>query len=99
MKTDLQQIYTVRNCVFEPSQMSDKYDNVRSCINEISDSFFWKKPAILTSHRINFIGSIEEDNRKRNLKLLEELIQKILKRWPNVEFMSSDELITLIQNN
>ena len=98
MKTDLQQIYTVRNCVFEPSQMSDKYDNVRSCINEISDSFFWKKPAILTSHRINFIGSIEEDNRKRNLKLLEELIQKILKRWPNVEFMSSNQLINLIDS-
>jgi hypothetical protein len=99
MKTDLKQTYTVRNCVFEPSQMSEKYDNVGRCINEISNSFFWKKPAILTSHRINFIGSIEEGNRKSNLKLLEELIQKILKRWPNVEFMSSSELITLIQNN
>jgi hypothetical protein len=79
--------------------MPNKYDNVGICLNQISNSFFWKNPAILTSHRINFIGSIEEDNRKRNLKLLEELIQKILKRWPNVEFMSSNELTKLIDNN
>jgi hypothetical protein len=99
MKNSLQQTYTVRNCVFEPSQMPNNYDNVEICLNEISNSFFWKKPAILTSHRINFIGSIEEDNRKRNLKLLEELIQKIFKRWPDVEFMSSNELIKLIDDN
>ena len=96
MRNSLGQTYTVRNCTFEPSQMPNNYDNVGICLDEISNSFFWKKPAIIASHRLNFIGSIEENNRERNLKLLEELIQKILKRWPSVEFMSSNELIKLI---
>jgi hypothetical protein len=97
MKNILNQTYTVRNCIFEPSQMPVKLDNVRSCINDISNSFFWKKPAILTSHRLNYIGSIEEDNRNRNLKLLNNLIQTILKKWPDVEFMTSDQLVDHIK--
>jgi len=50
---------------------------------------------------LNFIGAINEKNRTQNLQLLEELLSKIMKRWPDVEFMSSDELgdlITATQN-
>ena len=95
-RNNLNQTYTVRNCVFEPSQMPINYDNVSNCIKEIGNSFFWKKPAIITSHRLNYIGALDEKNRRRSLILLHELIQKILKKWPDAEFLNSSELIKLI---
>jgi len=97
-KNDLGQIYLVRNCRFEPSS-DPKKDWVRSCLNEINTAFRWKKPAIIEAHRVNFIGYINPENRDRNLKLFEELLKKIIQRWPDVEFMSSDELGKVIEDS
>jgi len=97
-KNDLGQTYLVRNCRFEPSA-DPKKDWVGSCLNEISTAFRWRKPAIIESHRVNFIGYINPENRDRNLKLFEELLKKIIQRWPDVEFMSSDELGGVIEDS
>lgn len=94
-KNILGQLYLIRNCTFEPS-VSHKIDSVNSCLCEIGNSFFWKKPAIISSHRVNFIGSIVGENRSQNLKLLKGLIYKILQKWPDVEFMTSAKLAELI---
>jgi len=87
------QKYTVRNVVFEPSQMSKSFDNVKHCLRQIDSAFFWKKPAIITSHRLNYIGGINKENRMRNLIMLQEVLSQIIKKWPEVEFLSSDELV------
>jgi hypothetical protein len=92
------QIYLVRNCIFEPATSRTK-NHVEDCLDQISTSFRWKKPAIIASHRLNFIGTIDEANRERNLKLLDELLTKIIKKWPDVEFMTSDQLGTVIKNS
>jgi len=92
------QYYFVRNCVFEPALMNSGYDHVGSCIKDISAAFLWRKPAIITSHRLNYIGYIEPDNRSRNLMLLQELLRRIMTIWPDVEFMSSPQLGALIRN-
>jgi hypothetical protein len=92
------QIYLVRNCSFEPSINNSK-TIVEDCLSQIEAAFRWKKPAIISSHRLNYIGSIDEKNRTKNLEHLDELLGKIIKRWPNVEFMTSDELGDLIKNN
>jgi hypothetical protein len=84
-------IFINRNCLFEPSSNKDR-DWVNSCINDISLSFFWKKPAVISSHRLNFISSIDKENGDRNLDSLSELIKKILLKWPDVEFMSTNSL-------
>ncbi|MCH8567401.1 MAG: hypothetical protein LAT67_04030 [Balneolales bacterium] len=86
------QFYLIRNCVFEPSQKPISYDNVGECLKDIRNAFLWEKPAIITAHRLNFIGSINQDNRKRNLKMFKELLSNILKEWPDVEFMNSADL-------
>lgn len=86
-------IFNVRNCVFEPSQTKNSYDDVGNCLKEISNAFFWKKPAVITSHRLNFIGSIDENNRTKNLELLNFLFTQIIKTWPDVEFISSGKLL------
>ena len=85
------QTYLTRNCGFEPS-LNETRDWVSSCIKEIEIAFFWKKPAVISSHRLNYIGFIDESNRTRNLKYLENLLKTIVSKWPEVEFLTSDKL-------
>lgn len=94
-KNNSGQLYLVRNASFEP-YMQKNTDVVGECLHRINLAFRWGKPAIIGSHRVNFIGSLVESNRTRNLKLLNQLLTEIVKRWPDVEFMSSDELGELI---
>jgi hypothetical protein len=93
-KNKFGQQYITRNCFFEPSNSdenkSKKY--VDSCLKEIEIAFNWNKPAVISSHRVNYIGYLIPENRIRSLEQLELLLSKIIKRWPNVEFMTSTEL-------
>lgn len=54
------------------------------------------KPAIICSHRVNYVGFIDEHNRDRSLKMLGRLLGKILLKWPEVEFMTSNNLADII---
>ena len=91
------QYFLIRNCFFEPSLSSlRENDSVGKCLRYIKIAFKWNKPAIISSHRINYIGSLVEKNRTDNLKLLDELLCRTLKIWPDVEFMTSDQLGDLI---
>ncbi len=91
------QIYTIRNAFFEPT-LSPNIDNVEDCLYRIECAFRWNKPAIISSHRINYIGAINECNRDNNLKQLDGLLTKIQKKWGDVEFISSDKLVDIISN-
>ncbi|GHT65433.1 hypothetical protein AGMMS50239_25410 [Bacteroidia bacterium] len=88
----------VRNVFFEPSENTNK-DWKDTCLSEIERAFRWKKPAIICSHRVNFIGEIEEKNRNNNLQLLSKLLSSILAKWPDVEFLSSADLTKLFEDN
>jgi hypothetical protein len=98
-KNNRGQIYLVRNCFFEPSLLPNKKQVVNECLERINVAFRWKKPAIIGSHRLNYIGSIHENNRTENLNLLNELLAGIVKRWPDVEFVSSDMLGDIIKKD
>lgn len=91
------QVYLVRNCIFEPSHFSPSFNNVGECLRQIQQAFFFNKPAIITSHRLNFIGSLKQANRDDNLKQFEFLLNAITEKWPTVEFLSSDELVEIIK--
>ena len=84
------QRYITRNCFFEPS--SKGRDWVDTCLNEIAVAFRWHKPAIISSHRVNYIGALDVSNRDNGLRQLKSLISRIKHNWPDVEFMSSDKL-------
>lgn len=98
------QIILVRNAFFEPvcfgepdkAYITDWVDN---CLKEIDIAFKWKKPAVISSHRVNYIGFIEPENRNKGIAALRKLFKSILKKWPDVEFMTSAELGTLIASN
>ena len=85
------QVYTVRNCLFEPS-IYPNIDWLSTCLRQINTAFFWGKPAIIGTHRVNFIGSLVEKNRKDNLRIFSELLKKITQKWPDVEFLNSHQL-------
>lgn len=94
-RNKLGQIYLTRNSGFEPS---DRYINnpVESCISEIDNAFKWNKPAIISTHRVNYIGFLDVNNRENGLNSLSKLLRIIIEKWPQVEFMSSAELGDLI---
>lgn len=99
-KNTLGQIYLTRNCFFEPSSSGFEFPTntgwVNNCLKEIEIAFLWHKPATISSHRVNYIGFLHPENRERTLKQFEELLGKMLKRWPDIEFMTSMELGDLI---
>ena len=89
------QYFLIRNAFFEPS-LTKSSDVVGECLKRVDIAFRWKKPAIISAHRINFIGALDESNREKNLKLFIDLLGRVVKLWPDVEFMSSDQLGDLI---
>lgn len=99
-KNQYGQIYITRNCFFEPSssgfEKPANTDWINNCLKEIEIAFRWRKPAVISSHRVNYIGYLHPENRERSLKQLSELLGKMLKRWPGIEFMTSPELGDLI---
>lgn len=99
-KNQYGQIYLTRNCFFEPAatgfEVPENYDWLNYCLKEIEIAFRWHKPATISSHRVNYIGYLHPENREKGLKALSQLLGEIIKRWPDVEFMTSVELGDLI---
>lgn len=94
-KNKLGQIYMSRNAGFEPTQFPGQ-DNIDLCLKSISMAFKLKKPATISTHRVNYIGWLEPANRDLTLRQLKELLTRILQNWPDVEFMTSDQLGEII---
>lgn len=95
-KLSERQYYLMRNVTFEPS-LDERKDWVKSALREIEISFLWNKPAIISSHRVNYIGRIHQSNRTNGIVKLKNLLEEIVKRYPDVEFMYSSELLSLFK--
>lgn len=89
-------LYITRNCFFEPSQGGN--DWIDRCLNDIKIAFRWNKPAIISSHRVNYIGVHNPNNRDNSLKMLKTLLITIKKAWPDIEYMSTDKFGELLNN-
>jgi hypothetical protein len=94
------QIHLIRNCFFEPviDDPAGK-DWVKDCLQEIEVAFRWHKPAIISTHRVNYVGTINPVNRAKGLNALDLFLKKIILKWPDVEFMTSVELGDLIKES
>ena len=97
-KNALGQIHWRRNCLFEPAR-NQNFPWVKKCMAEIEIAFRWGKPAVISAHRENFIGSIFEENRTQSLQKLETLLKTVLKNWPDVQFISSAQLADIMLNS
>ncbi len=87
----------IRNCVFEPTE--GKRDWVKYTLKQIETAFFWNKPAIISTHRVNFCGRVSAENRQVGIIALKELLKKIKHRWPEIEFITADELAQIISKD
>ncbi len=97
-KNKLGQYYLVRNVYFEPT--TDLKKNwVDECFKDISAAFLWKNPVIMSTHRLNYVSGINKENGKNGVSLLYELLLKVVNKYPDVEFMTSDQLGELIKSS
>ena len=97
-KNKIGQRYLTRNAVWEPTQHPSR-DSNGVCLRQIETAFKWHKPATISTHRLNFIGALNEQNRNVNLKNFKKLLHSIKKEWPDVEFLSTAELGDIISKN
>lgn len=88
--------YMLRNAFFEPTDKGNN-DWVNSCLNNMEVAFKYYKPAIISSHRVNFMGGINPSNRELGLSQLSLLLKRIVQKWPDAEFMTSSELIAIMK--
>jgi hypothetical protein len=86
----------IRNCFFEPCQPGQ--DWVDSCLKDISIAFRRNRPALVSSHRVNYIGALHKHNRDAGLTQLGLLLKSVMKYWPDTEFITSEELGRIISN-
>lgn len=89
-KSKLGMTYGVRNCSFEPVELGDDY---LETLFQIRIAFMLKKPAIISTHRVNFSGGMSKLTRDKNLKSFKYLLNEIVKKWPDVIFKSSNQII------
>lgn len=81
----------VRNAMFE-SNISQSESAVDRCLYDIEQAFKLRQPAIISNHRACFTGRIDDNNRRKGLFELDLLFSIIVKKWPDVEFISINEL-------
>lgn len=100
-RNEVGQKYVVRNCVFEPYWDSCKRNDnaVTGCLENIAAAFRMHAPAIISTHRVNFVGSLESKHRDDSLQQLKELLSEIIKRWPDVEFMDGSQMCDICFTN
>ncbi len=92
----LGQTYSVRNCHFEPVE---KGHTVEGVLQEVASAFWWNRPVIICTHRINYTSRLAVSKRDENLRNLDLLLTEIVKRWPDVRFVSSAELADVLKKD
>ncbi len=83
--------YSVRNVFFEPC-ITNQNNLIKNAIQQIGMAFLFNKPAVICTHRVNYTGRISEANRTYGIQQLEKLIQEVLKKWPDIKFITTEEL-------
>ena len=92
------QFYLVRNVDFEPSS-DPSADWQGRALSQINLAFRLRKPAVISTHRVNFMGGLDAGNRERGLRDLGGLLRAVVKKWPSVEFISTTELGDMIRED
>lgn len=68
-------------------------------MRQVAAAFRWGKPAIISTHRVNFVGAISPGNREKGLDELHRLLQAIVHQWPDVEFMNSADALGILSGS
>jgi hypothetical protein len=86
--------YLCRNVFFEPTQKPN-FEWEKDALRRIDTAFYWGKPAIISTHRLNFMGGFSTQNRENTLNRLKLLINQVQKKHKDVVFASSNEILDI----
>ena len=85
----------VRNCLFEPF-WNPNWDWVDYTLSQIDAAISMGKIANISCHRVSFVGGIDEKVRNRGNTDLTMILRLVKKKWPEIKFIGSEDLLTLI---
>jgi hypothetical protein len=88
--------YLVRNCCLETTHGGETA--AAACLREVARAFRFRTPAVIGTHRVNFVGSISPENRRNGLNSLARVLESTMRKWPDAIFLSSPELGFLIEH-
>lgn len=77
-----------RNATFEPVQGF----GVDHALAGIASAFAWGVPAVISTHRVNFVGGVDPAQRDRGLQGLRDLLAAIARLWPDACYVPSTAL-------
>ena len=89
------QKYSIRNCTFEPAT-NHRETSIDVLMNQVDNAFSNHKIAVFSTHRINYVSGIDEQNRTKTLSLLDGFLKILVEKYPNVEFLSSDKILNVL---
>ena len=91
-KNKYEQVYITRNVMFEPNiQNGENWVNLG--LKGIEIAFKYEQPAIVSSHRVNFVGCKDPKIRDAGLRDLKLILNGIVKTWPDVQFIPVRSLV------
>ncbi len=96
-KNTIGQLYSIRNCAYEPAYYQNAAECAALCFRQIHNALHDHKPAIISSHRFNYISSINPTNAENNLEGLMWLLKKIVKEYPDIEFITTEQLFNVME--
>lgn len=85
------QIYLVRDVYFEP-MLGHKPERL---VSETKERAHLGRPCLVEMHRFNFIGAAEK--RDASLRVLEAALEQLRRTFPEIRFMTSQELAEAIR--
>ena len=90
-------IRVVRNTVFEPA-IKGRLSSIPRVLKDMKSAFKYNKPVIISSHRVNFCGTINPSYRSEGLSNLKFLLKEVKKQHPDIEFISYRDLVGLLSS-
>lgn len=80
------------NAAFEPSSFSN-IDHLNNALQQIEAAFIMGKPALVNTHRVNYVKGRGNPKVDASLRLLKTLLTSVKNRWPEVEFIGVSKLL------
>ena len=90
-------LHYISNCAFEP--VNKGFPGKETTLMQMAAAFRCRKPALINTHRVNYVGSRNPSVRDKNLMELSALLKKMKQKWPDIEFMSAGEFANYLKNS
>ncbi|MFZ2340229.1 MAG: hypothetical protein WAW07_10980 [Bacteroidales bacterium] len=87
-------LHFISNCAFEPAAWD--YGGTGKTLRQVEVAFNCRKPALINTHRVNYIGSRDRKVRDKSLSELDHLLKSLISKWPDIEFVSAGEFVSIM---